>query len=80
MQAIQGVYIKGRVKLNEKPPIDNAKVIVIFTDEAVVEHEEVMSTNEALRILDKYSGWIKRDINYQMERDEYLSERYGSAN
>ena len=80
MQAIQGIYSKGRVKLNEKPPIDNAKVIVIFTDEAVVEHEEVMSTNEALRILNKYSGRIKRDINYQMERDEYLSERYGSAN
>ena len=78
MQAIQGTYRYGRLRLNKKAPKNKAKVIVIFTDEPVTE-EDGMSTEEALRIFHKHAGSIKADINAKAERLAYLDERYGSA-
>ena len=78
MQAINAVYENGNIKWSEKPPMLNAKVIVVFTEEAV--KKEKMSTEEALRILAKCKGCIKGDIDYEKERDEYLNEKYGPFN
>ena len=76
MQAINAIYENGNIRWIGKPPmINNAKVIVVFTEEAV--KKENMSTEEALRILAKFKGCIKGDIDYEKERDEYLSEKYG---
>ena len=33
MQAIQGVYDNGRLKLDRKAPANKARVIVVFTEE-----------------------------------------------
>ena len=77
MQAIQGVYHFGRINLNQKAPKDKANVIVIFTDEPLVENEG-MSTEEALRIFHKHAGSIKENIDAKEERLAYLNERYGS--
>ena len=42
MQAIQGIYDNGRVKLDQKPSIIKSRVIVVFTEEH--EREKSMST------------------------------------
>ncbi|MCL2772229.1 MAG: hypothetical protein FWD71_02670 [Oscillospiraceae bacterium] len=57
MQAINAVYENGNIKWTEKPPMVSAKVIVVFTEEAVT--KENMSNEEALRILAKFKGCIK---------------------
>jgi len=75
MQAIQGIYDYGRLNLFEKPPARKAKVIVIFTEEP---KKEDMSTEEALRILNKYAGGINATADAKAERLAYLDERYGS--
>ena len=79
MQAIQGVYDYGRLRLDKKAPKSKAKVIVIFTEEPVVEDDD-MSTEEALRIFHKYAGSIKGNIDAKAERLAYLDERYGNTN
>ena len=80
MQAIRGVYKSGVVELEEKAPMDNAEVIVTFIKEASIPGKDKMSSEEALRILKKYSGSIDRDIDIEKERDEYLNEKHGSFN
>ena len=79
MQAVQGTYSNGILTLNEKAPKNIANVIVIFTEEPLIE-DSGMSTEEALRIVKKYSGCIKEEIDINAERLVYLDERYGSAN
>ena len=54
MQAIQGIYDKGRLLLDRSAPKNRSKVIVIFTNE-YYEDENNMSTEEALRIFHKYA-------------------------
>jgi len=77
MQAIQGVYDNGILKLDRKAPAVKARVIVVFTEE---ESRKKMSAEEALKILYKHAGSIKSDIDFEKERDEYLNEKYGSVN
>ena len=77
MQAIQGVYENGVLKLDKKAPVAKSRVIVVFTEE---EPRKRMSAEEALKILHKHTGSIKGDIDFEKERDEYLNEKYGSVN
>lgn len=77
MQAIQGVYDNGILKLDKKAPLSRSRVIVLFTEE---EPRIKMSKNEALKVLYKHAGSIKDDIDFEKERDEYLNEKYGSVN
>jgi len=77
MQAIQGIYDNGILKLDRKAPAKKARVIVLFTEE---ETHQKMSADEALQILHKHTGSIKNDINFEKERDDYLNEKYGSIN
>ena len=77
MQAIQGIYDNGRIKLDRRAPANKARVIVVFTEE---EPRKKMSAEEALKILRKHTGSIKSDIDFEKERDEYLNEKYGSVN
>jgi hypothetical protein len=77
MHAIQGVYNRGELKLNTKPPKNYSNVIVVFTDEIPAKNEK-MPMEEALRILDKHAGSIKGEINIREERLAYLDERYGN--
>jgi len=79
MYAIQGVYQHGKIKLNTKPPQEHSNVIVIFPKSAS-QPDEGMSTEEALRIIDKHAGSIKYDITAKDERLVYLDERYGGIN
>ena len=79
MQAIQGLYDNGKFSLERQAPVKKGKIIVLFSDEIVVEDRK-MSTEEALRILDKYKGSIKGDFDVEKERDEYLHEKYGLVN
>ena len=77
MQAIQGVYDNGILKLDMKAPAVKSRVIVVFTEE---EPRKKMSSEEALKILNKHAGSIKSNIDFEKERDEYLNEKYGSVN
>jgi len=77
MQAIQGVYDNGILKLDRKAPVVKSRVIIVFTEE---EPKRKMSAEEALKILNKHAGSIKGDINFEKERDEHLNEKYGSFN
>jgi hypothetical protein len=78
MQAIQGVYDNGILKLDGKPIMNKSRIIVLFTEE---EPRRKMSTNEALRIFRKYAGSVKGDSNsLEKEKDEYFNEKYGTAN
>jgi len=76
MLVIQGVYDNGSFRLDEQAPVKKSRIIVIFSEEEVLK-EEKMSTEDALRILDKYKGSIKGDFDAERERDEYLYEKYG---
>jgi hypothetical protein len=77
MQAIQGIYDNGILKLDRKAPATKSRVIVLFTEN---ETRKKMSKDEALKILYKHAGSIKSDIDFEKERDEYLNEKYGSVN
>ena len=77
MQAIQGIYDNGRIKLDRKAPANKVRVIVVFAEE---ESRKKMSAEDALKILHKHTGSIKSDIDFEKERDEYLNEKYGSVN
>ncbi|MCL2089518.1 MAG: hypothetical protein FWH14_08550 [Oscillospiraceae bacterium] len=74
MQAIQGVYDNGVLLLDKKAPAVKSRVIVLFTEN---ETRKKMSKDEALKILHKHAGSIKREVDFEKERDEYLSEKYG---
>ena len=76
MQAIQGIYDHGKLRLDRKAPNDRAKVIVIFTEEYLTD-EGGMTTEEALNIFHKHAGSIKGSIDARAERLAYLDERYG---
>ena len=60
MQAIQGVYDNGILKLDRKAPLSKSRVIVIFTEN---ETRKKMSPDEALRIFFKYAGSVKGNID-----------------
>ena len=79
MQAIQGIYDNGEFKLEKQIPVKKAKVIILFPEESFIK-EEAMSTEEALRILEKYKGSIKGNFDVRNERDEYFNEKYGIVN
>jgi len=78
MLAIEGQYDNGRVELDEKAPVDRSRVIVLFPAEKSAKKEK-MSTEEAVRILDKCKGSIKGSLNAKSERLAYLDERYGNT-
>jgi len=78
MQAIQGIYDNGKLKLEEEAPMGKTKVIVIFTEEAFIDKQK-MSTEEALRIFHKHAGSIKENVKAKEERLAYLDERYGNT-
>jgi len=78
MLAIEGQYDKGWVKLDEDAPVDSSRVIVWFPMEKSAK-EERMSTEEALRILDKYKGSIRSGLDAKTEKLAYLDERYGNT-
>ena len=77
MQAIQGIYDKGRLHLDKSAPMSISKVLVIFPNE-YYDDESNMSTEEALRIFHKHAGSIKGNLDTKAERLAYLDERYGS--
>ena len=77
MQAIQGIYDNGILKLDKKAPATKSRVIVLFTEDRTFKK---MSKDEALKILYKHAGSIKNDIDFEKEKDEYLNEKYGSVN
>jgi len=75
MQAIQGVYNNGTIRLNQQAPVKNSKIIVIFVEERP-DSRKIMPKEEALRIFHKYSGSLKRNINIKEELMEALDERF----
>ena len=77
MQAIQGIYDNGILKLDKKAPATKSRVIVLFTEDGT---RKKMPKDEALKILYKHAGSIKGDMDLEKERDEYLNEKYGSFN
>jgi hypothetical protein len=77
MQAIQGVYDNGIIKLDRKAPVNKARVIVLFTEE---ETRQKMSADEALRIFHKYAGSVRGDVDLEREKEEYFNEKHGSVN
>ncbi|MCL2420273.1 MAG: hypothetical protein FWD03_00290 [Defluviitaleaceae bacterium] len=81
MKAIQGIYKNGAIMLEEDVFVDNVRVMVIFPSGVPnVASRDDMSTEEAVGILEAFKGCIKRDFNYEEERDEYLYEKYGPFN
>jgi len=78
MEAIRGYYEDGAVKLEKKAPIRKGRVIMLFTDDNST--KQSMSDDEAMMLFNKFTGCIKRDIDVEKERDEYLNEKYGPIN
>lgn len=79
MIAVQGVYDNGRIQLAENPPMEKAKVIVIFPEESNNNGSKV--TKETARILfDEFTGSIKRDIDEKSERLGALDEKHSGVN
>ena len=77
MQAIQGVYDNGILKLDRKAPLSKSRVIVIFTEN---KPRKKISSDKALRIFYKYAGSVKGDIDLDLEKDAYFNEKHGSIN
>jgi len=80
MLAIKGQYENGVLALDEKAPVNTAKVIVIFPTE--INEISSMSTDErydtdAMSLFHKFTGSIDRDFDYEKEKDECLDEKYG---
>jgi len=78
MQAIQGFYEDGVVKLDKQAPIRKGKIIVLFPENEA--KKSAMSDDEAMRLFHRFTGSIERDIDIDRERDEYLNEKYGHIN
>ena len=78
MLAIQGFYNDGVFEFKQRPPVKKGKFIMLFPEENQPA-KKLMSKDESLRILRKYSGSIDRDIDIEKERDEYLNEKYGGS-
>jgi hypothetical protein len=76
VQAIQGVYDNGILKLDKEAPVNKSRVIVLFTEEP----RKRMSAEEALRIFHKHTGSIKDEIDLEKEKDEYFNEKHGAVN
>ena len=76
MLAIEGQYDKGWVKLDEDAPVDSSRVIVWFPIDKTAK-EEKLSTEDAMRLFHEFTGSIDRDFDYEKEKDEYFSEKYG---
>jgi len=76
MQAIQGFYDNGAVKLDKQAPIRKGKIIMLFPGDEITERYR-MSDSEAIHLFHKYTGSIKRDIDVDKERDEYFDEKFG---
>ena len=72
MIALQGVYNKGGLELFGKAPVEKANVVVIFPDEM----DKMKMTEEDRRLFKKFSGSIKREIDYKKELMEALEEKY----
>ena len=73
MQDIQGIYDNGKIELEGAAPMKRAKVIVVFTEAEPMDNKA--SIEDDLRIFRKYSGSIKREVDFEKERDEYLQKR-----
>ena len=71
MQAIRGFYENGTVTLDKRAPVRRGKIIV-FSPEDEPDIKSEMSDDEAMRLFNKFTGSIDRDIDYEKERDEYL--------
>lgn len=76
MQAIQGFYENGIVRLDKQAPIHKGKIIVLFPEE----EKPKMSDEEAMRLFHKFTGSLDGDIDFEKERDEYLNGKYGPIN
>ena len=83
MLAIKAFYDNGNIQWLGKPPVKRAEIIVVFStvNEQSKTSRSEMSTEEALRILDKYTGCIQNpDFDYEKEKDKYFNEKFGSLN
>jgi len=76
MQAIQGYYENGTVRLDRQAPIRRGKIIVLFPDDELNKKPR-MSDDEAMRLFSKFTGSIERKLDIEMERDEYFNEKFG---
>jgi len=76
MQAIQGYYDNGVVKLDKQAPIEQGKITVIFHEDSHSTRPK-MSDEEAMSIFHRFKGSIDREIDLSKEREEYLDEKFG---
>jgi len=76
MQAIQGFYENGTVKLDKKAPVRSGKIIVLFPEEEA-QTKTGISDSEAMHLFRKFTGSIDRNFDFEKEKDEYLHEKYG---
>lgn len=72
MIALQGVYNNGRVELFGQAPVEKAKVVVVFPSGKGTSK----MTEEDRKLFKKFSGSIKREIDYKKELMEALEEKY----
>jgi len=83
MLAIKAFYENGNIQWLEKPPLQKAEIIVVFTSENEQKESTIKKFDgeETLNILDKYRGCIKiPNFDYEKERDDWLNEKYGASN
>lgn len=79
MIAIKGTYNQGKIDLEDIPPTSKANVIVVFTD--LTESKTEAGAEEQARLLfNKFTGSIKRTIDYEAEKLEAIDEKYNSFN
>ena len=74
IQAIQGLYDNGTLKLERQAPSSKSRVIILFMEN---ESQKKMSTDEAMRIFIKHTGSVKWDIELKKEKYAYFNEKHG---
>ena len=74
MQAIQGVYDNGILKLDKKASLFKSRVIVLFIGN---EARKKMPTDEAMRIFLKYAGSVKGNVDLEKEGCHHDGNGFG---
>jgi len=75
LKTMQGYYDNGNFTFEKPIPVKKARIIMLWQEEET--EKPAMSDEEVMRLFQKFTGSISREIDYEKERDEYLYEKYG---
>jgi len=79
LTTVKARYENGNITWLEKPPANNADIVVVFSTEKKIGRDgQKMTTEEALNLLSRFKGCIEdNNFDYEQEREDWLNEKYG---